>query len=241
MPTLAVPRLRDTSRKIGSSSGNEPPGETSCRVPFTAIVTVFETGCRVGCGARVAPPLACFGCSVCSVFGAPSVGALGAGVWPVGSSVTWGTKGSLLSNRSKVTSWPSDGTGAGSESTSEGEPVGAAAGVAADGAPGVAGAGAAGAGGGVAAGSEAVVDDPPNMPRIFGAWRNSTPTRTSPSTPAMIFWRLALALGSKGLAISAPPGDAAQLLGREHQARVRTPTTQGWKALVRRRACSGAA
>src|ERR671910_2566006 len=198
MPTLAVPRLRDTSRKIGSPSGNDPPGETSCSVPFTAIMTVFETGRGAVCGVDFAPPPSCFGCSV---FAPSSVGALGAGVWPVGSSVTWGTKGSLLSNRSKVTSWPSDGTGAGSESTSEGEPVGAAAGVAEAGAPSVAGAGAAGAGGGVAAGSEAVVDDPPNMPRIFGAWRNSTPTRTSPSTPAMIFWRLALALGSKGLAI----------------------------------------
>jgi hypothetical protein len=49
------------------------------------------------------------------------------------------------------------------------------------------------------------------------------------------------AAGVRKEIFSAPPGDAASLLGREHQARVRTPTRQGWRALVRRRVCSGAA
>jgi hypothetical protein len=40
---------------------------------------------------------------------------------------------------------------------------------------------------------------------------------------------------------SARPGNAAPILGREHQARGRTPTRQGFAALPRRRVDSGAA
>jgi hypothetical protein len=43
------------------------------------------------------------------------------------------------------------------------------------------------------------------------------------------------------LRASAPSSNAAEILVREHQARVRIPTSQGWLALVRRRVCSGAA
>jgi hypothetical protein len=43
------------------------------------------------------------------------------------------------------------------------------------------------------------------------------------------------------LDISAPSSSAAEFLGREHQARGRTPTIQGLMTLVRRRVGSGAA
>ena len=40
---------------------------------------------------------------------------------------------------------------------------------------------------------------------------------------------------------SAPAGNAAESLGREHQARGRTQPQQGWTALLRARVDSGAA
>jgi len=101
--------------------------------------------------------------------------------------------------------------------------VGAATGV-----PGVTGtAGTAGAGV-VAAGSEAVLDEPPpNMLMIFGAWKISTPTRASPSTPAMIFWRLALALGSN-FAITRPPSRSPEAGSAQAQVQERE---QDWQQL----------
>src|SRR5918992_5216144 len=192
MPILAVEPLSDTSLKIGSLSGNEPPTATSCSSPLTEIVACRATGRAAGWGAgwTVVPPSRF---SALLPGSATGVGALGAGV----SETCW-TKGSLLSKRSNETSCPSAGTGAGSESTSAAlTPAGVGAGVGVGaGAPGVTGVGT-GTGAGVAeAGSDAGVEPPPKALMIVGAWKMRTPTRTSPSAPAMIFWRLAFALGS---------------------------------------------
>src|SRR5215210_1104578 len=42
MPTLAEPPFSETSLKIGSLSGNVPPTLTSCALPLTEIVAVFD-------------------------------------------------------------------------------------------------------------------------------------------------------------------------------------------------------
>src|SRR6266540_3491511 len=84
-----------------------------------------------------------------------------------------------------------------------------------------------------------------------GAWRARTPI--SPAAPGtMIISTSPSNAGPSGVtrersnflassATSAPASDAAESLGREHQARGRTRPQQGWSALLRARVDSGAA
>src|SRR5918992_5271695 len=98
MPILAVEPFSDTSLKIGSLYGNEPPTATSCLSPLIEIVALRATGGADGCGTglRVGPPS--WFCALLPGSAATGSGAgLGVGV---GVSETCWTKGSLLSNRS---------------------------------------------------------------------------------------------------------------------------------------------
>src|SRR4029453_10362318 len=69
--------------------------------------------------------------------------------------------------------------------------------------------------------TRSAVPPPGSMEDTIADWR----TTATKKTPAAL---------RTSEAISAPSSNAAGILGREHQARSRTPTSQGWKTLVRR-------